>query len=86
MRWIGAAVSSIRAGAWLDGAYRSPIPNAFENVDVYYVHTAWPEHFPLGKPVQETVTANSKSLTVPTVDELSRWCEDQVIGLLKKMW
>lgn len=86
MRWIGAAVNSIRNGVWLDGACRSPIHNAFENVDVYYVHTAWPEHFPLGMSVQETVTATPKSLTIPTVNELSRWCEDQVVDLLKRMW
>lgn len=86
MRWIGAAINSIRTGVWLNGAYQSPIPNAFNNLDVYYVHTAWPEQFPVGISVQETVTATPKSLTIPTVDELSCWCEDQVIGLLKKMW
>lgn len=86
MRWIGAAVNWIRKGVCLDGVRQPPIPNAFDNMDVYYVHTAWPEHFSLGKSVQESVTVTPKSLTIPTGDELSRWCEDQVIGLLKKMW
>lgn len=86
MRWIGAAVNSIRMGASINGVKQLPIPNAFDNVDVYYVHTAWPEQFPVGRSVQDTMTATPKSLTVPPVDELSRWCEDQVIGLLKKMW
>ena len=86
MRWIGAAINSIRTGVWMDGVRQPPIPNAFNNLDVYYVHTTWPEQFPAGRSVQDTVTAMPKSLTIPTVDELSRWCEDQVIGLLKKMW
>lgn len=86
MRWIGAAVNSIRTGVWINGVRQPPIPNAFNNLDVYYVHTTWSEQFPAGRPVQDTVTAMPKSLTIPTVDELSRWCEDQVIGLLKKMW
>ena len=86
MRWIGAAVNSIRTGVWINGVRQPPIPNAFNNLDVYYVHTTWPEQFPAGRSVQDTVTAMPKSLTIPTVDELSRWCEDQVIDLLKKMW
>lgn len=86
MSWIGAAVERIRTGAWINGAQQQPIPNAFDNLDVYYVHTAWPEQFPLGKSVQDTATTKPQSLTIPTVDELSRWCEDQVIDLLKKMW
>ena len=86
MRWIGAAVNSIRTGVWINGVRQPPIPNAFNNLDVYYVHTTWPEQFPAGISVQDTVTAMPKSLTIPTVDELSRWYEDQVIGLLKKMW
>lgn len=86
LKWIGDAVDAIRTGALINGTCQSAIPNAFDNMDIYYVHTAWPEYFPMGKSVQETVTAKPKSLTVPTVDELSHWCEDQVIGLLKKMW
>ena len=85
-QWIGNAVDSIRNGAWINGALQPAIPNAFNNLDVYYIHTAWPEQFPVGKSVQDMVTAMPKSLTIPTVDELSRWCEDQVVGLLKKMW
>ena len=86
MRWIGAAINSIRTGVWMNGGYQSPIPNAFNNLDVYYIHTAWPEQFPAGRSVQDTITAMPKALTIPTVDELSRWCEDQVVDLLKRMW
>ena len=86
MRWIGAAINSIRTGVWMNGSNQQPIPNAFDNLDVYYVHTTWPEQFPVGRYVQDTMTATPKSLTIPTVDELSRWCEEQVIDLLKKMW
>lgn len=86
MRWLGAAINSIRTGVWMNGINQPPIPNAFNNLDVYYVHTAWPEQFPVGRSVQDAVTATPKSLTIPTVDELSRWCEDQVVDLLKKVW
>ena len=86
MQWIGNAIGAIRNGVWIDGVQQNAISNAFNDIDVYYVHTAWPEYFPMGKSVQETVTAEPKSLTIPTVDELSRWCEDQVVGLLRKMW
>ena len=85
-QWIENAVDSIRNGAWINGALQPAIPNAFNNLDVYYIHTAWPEQFPVGRSVQDTVTAMPKSLTIPTVDELSRWCEDQVVDLIKRMW
>lgn len=85
-QWIGNAVDSIRNGAWINGVLQPAIPSAFDNLDVYYVHTSWPERFPVGRSVQDTLTAIPKSLTIPTVDELSRWCEGQVVDLLKRMW
>lgn len=85
-QWIGNSIDSIRNGARMNGVQQPAIPNAFDNMDVYYVHTVWPVQFPVGISVREAMTATSKSLTFPTVDELSRWCEDQVIDLLKKMW
>ena len=78
MKWLGSAIDSIRGG--LGG--NPPIPNAFDNVDVYYVHTLWPQYFPV---LGGTSLATPNTVTHPNVDVLSQITEDQIVSLIERM-
>ena len=77
-KWLRRVVDGIRTGIW----DRPPIPNAFDNVDIYYVHTLWPQYFPI---LGGTGLATTSTVTHPNVDALSRITEDQVVFLLNQM-
>lgn len=77
-KWLMSVIDSIRVGIW----GRTAIPNAFDNADVYYVHTLWPQFFPV-RGGSSLATANT--VTHPNVDALSQITEDQIVSLIERM-
>lgn len=83
IHWVASAVERIRTGRDAQGRPSvTPIPNAFLDAEFHYVHTAWPQYFPDVNPVVGEVASPSVS-TIPTVDELSSFVENQVLSLLR---
>ena len=77
-KWLMRVIDSVRVG-WCGNP---SIPNAFDNADVYYVHTLWPQYFPVCGGMS-LVTSNT--ITHPNVDALSQIIEDQVVSLIERM-
>lgn len=77
-KWLESSILNIRNGV----TWPPAIPNAFDNADVYYVHTLWPQFFPVRG---GTVLATTNTVTHPNVDALSQIMEDQVVTLIERM-
>ena len=73
------------ANAWpLRGrkAAQRRFQNAFNDADVYYAPTLWPQYFPV---FGGTSLATPNTVTHPNVDVLSQITEDQIVSLIERM-